>query len=312
MVLSMKSLVKSTSSKSTELSLNLLENVSLSPYTTWKVGGNARWFVEPTLDEVPSLINWAHRKGIAIYYLGRGSNVLISDDGLPGLVISTRNSMTELRGENYYIVAESDVFLPHLSQFAAKEGFSDFEFLIEIPGTVDSALVMNAGLTMFRPREMVSIVENFDVLNFDGSVETLTISEVGTGYRQTDLLSGKRFISKVRFRLKEEDRGDPNEIFRQTFEYLRERKRKQPLDKPTIGSTFKSCPGSQGAGWYIDQAGLKGCQMGGARVNPVHANWIENTGEATAAAIRQLIAHVQSVVEACLGVCLEPEVRYLS
>jgi len=296
--------------KSFILPFNLLEHVSLAQYTTWKIGGSARWLAEPTVQDVPALLNWAFEHDIPIYFLGRGSNVLIDDAGLSGLVILTRNSMTELRRDGNQIVAGSGVFLPHLSKFAAREGFSGFEFLIGIPGTVGGALAMNAGLTVFRPREMVSIVQSFDVVNQDGSIETLTMNDIHSGYRHTDLLDEKRFVLQVRFRL--DDEGDPDEIRRNTFDHLAERKRKQPLDKPTAGSTFKSPPGSKGAGWYIEQAGLKGFQIGGARVSPVHANWIENLGNATAADVRQLMEHIQQTVQNHSAIKLEPEIITLS
>lgn len=288
---------------------NLLENVILAPYTTWKIGGSARWFAEPTLEEVPKLVAWAYKQAIPIYYLGRGSNVLIDDAGLPGLVISTRNSMTALHRYGNHIVAGSGVFLPHLSKFAAREGFSGFEFLIGIPGSVGGAVAMNAGLTVFRPREIVSIVEDFDLLNLDGSIETLTMQDISASYRTTDLLTDKRLILQVRFRL--EDQGNPEEIRCNTFDHLAERKRKQPLDRPTAGSTFKSPPGSKGAGWYIEQAGLKGFQIGGARVSPVHANWIENLGNATAVDVRTLMANIQDIVDTRFGIKLEPEIIFL-
>ena len=288
---------------------NAQQRVSLAHYTTWKIGGAAERLIEPSFGELPQVLSLARGKGLPVYFLGRGSNVLIDDAGLPGLVIVTRNSLTGLRRESDCIVAESGVFLPHLSKFAAREGFSGFEFLIGIPGTVGGAIAMNAGLTVFRPREMTAIVHDFDVLNLDGSVETLTMDDVNPGYRRTDLLDGKRLILRARFRL--EEAGDPTEIKRNTFEHLAERKRKQPLDKPTAGSTFKSPPGSKGAGWYIEQAGLKGFQVGGARVSPVHANWIENLGNAKAANVRQLIVHIQDTVKARMGIELETEVRFL-
>lgn len=283
--------------------------VSLAPYTTWKLGGVAQWLAEPDAKSLPKLIKFSSKNDLPIYFLGRGSNVLINDSGLPGLVIVTRNSLTGLRREADYIVAESGVFLPHLSKFAAREGFSGFEFLIGIPGTVGGAIAMNAGLTVFRPREMTAIIQDFDVLNWDGSIETLTMDDVNAGYRHTDLLEGKQLILQARFHLAEA--GDPKEIKRNTFEHLAERKRKQPLDKPTAGSTFKSPQGSKGAGWYIEQAGLKGVQIGDARVSLIHANWIENLGNAKAADVRQLIVHIQATVKARMGIKLEPEVRFL-
>ena len=287
----------------------LKTQIHLSTFTTWKIGGFAQYLVEPDLYESIEAVRWADNNKLSVYFLGNGSNILIDDTGLPGLVIVTRNSLMGLRREADYIIAESGVFLPHLSKFAAREGFSGFEFLIGIPGTVGGAIAMNAGLTVFRPREMTAIVQDFDVLNLDGSIETLTMDDVNAEYRHTDLLDGKRLILQARFRLDES--GDPTEIKRNTFEHLAERKRKQPLDKPTAGSTFKSPPGSKGAGWYIEQAGLKSFQVGGARVSPVHANWIENLGGATAADVRQLIEHIQQTVIDKFGVSLESEVRFL-
>lgn len=291
------------------MACEIRQRVVLADYTTWKIGGTAKYFAEPTVQELPELLSCWKNYDVPIYFLGRCSNVLIDEAGLPGLVILTRNSLTSMQRIEDYIIAESGVFLPHLSQFAAREGFSGFEFLIGIPGTVGGAIAMNAGLTVFRPREMTAIVQDFDVLNLDGSVETLTMESVNSGYRHSDLLDGKRMILQARFHLKEA--GNPEEIKRNTFEHLAERKRKQPLDKPTAGSTFKSPPGSKGAGWYIEQAGLKGFQIGDARISPVHANWLENLGDATATDMRQLIFHIQNTVKARMGVELEPEVRFL-
>lgn len=287
----------------------LRERELLAPHTTWKIGGRARWLAEPSIEELPVLVNWAFENEVPVYYLGRGSNVLIDDAELPGLFILTCNSMTGLWRNRSQIIAESGVFLPHVSKLAARAGFSGYEFMIGIPGTVGGALAMNAGLTAFRPREIASVVDDFDVLNPDGSVNTLTINDIDVGYRKTSLLNGKRFILRVRFRL--ENQGDPEVIRRHTFEHLAERKRKQPLDKPTAGSTFKSPPGSKGAGWYIDQAGLKGFQIGHARISPVHANWIENMGGAKASDVWQLMTYVQQTVEMRVGTKLEPEICFL-
>lgn len=289
--------------------LTLQEDVPLAPYSSWKVGGSAQWLAEPTVDELPNLLRWASQQEIPVYFLGRGSNVLIDDAGLPGLVILTRNSMSELYRKEDRIIAASGVFLPRLSQFAAREGFSGFEFLIGIPGTVGGALVMNAGLTVFRPREMASVVVDFDVVNSDGSLETLVLEDISVDYRKSDLLYGRRFVSRVRFRLEHE--GDPEKIRSDTLAHLAERKRKQPLDKPTAGSTFKSPPGGKGAGWYIERAGLKGFQVGNAKVSLIHANWIENLGGATATDIRQLISHIQETVEVKMETHLEPEIIML-
>ena len=292
------------------VSETIREGVSLSEYTTWKVGGLARWLTEPTAAEIPELLAQAHRHDIPVYFLGRGSNVLVDDAGLNGLVIVTRNSIHELCRKGDQIIAGSGVFLPHLAHFAARQGYSGFEFLVGIPGTVGGAIAMNAGLTAFRPRDISTVVDDFDVVNLDGSVETLTMDDVNAAYRQTDLLAGNRLILQSRFRLT--NKGNPEEIRQNTIEHLAERKRKQPLDKPTAGSTFKSLPGAKAAGWYIDRAGLKGFQIGGARVSPVHGNWIENMGEATSNDVRNLIVFIQDKVEELYQIKLDPEVVFLS
>jgi UDP-N-acetylmuramate dehydrogenase len=280
----------------------------LKNYTSWGIGGMARWLAEPTAAQLPDLIHWAQGQAIPIYCLGRGSNVLIDDGGVQGLVILTRNSMTHLALQDGYIVAGGGTFLPRLARFAASQGFAGFEFLMGIPGTVGGAIAMNAGLTVFRPREMTAIVKDFEMLTWDGTLQTLTMADVDAGYRHTNLLNGQGLVLRARFNL--DHPADPSRIKRDTLAHLAERKRKQPLDKLTAGSTFKSPPGSQGAGWYIEQAGLKGLQIGGARVSPVHANWIENLGHASSQDVRELIEHIQTRVKEEMGIKLQPEVRF--
>ncbi|MES2707676.1 MAG: UDP-N-acetylmuramate dehydrogenase [Verrucomicrobiota bacterium] len=285
------------------------ELVPLAPFTTWKIGGPARWLAEPSGAELAPLLSWAQEEEVPVWFLGRGSNVLIPDAGLPGLVILTRNSLCGLSRVGDHIHAESGVSLMRLSKFAASEGFRGFEFMIGIPGTVGGALAVNAGLTVFRPRDMSSVTEDFEVITLRGVRETLSMGDVHACYRHTDLLDGGRFVASARFRL--EETGDPAVISRETLEHLHERKRKQPLDKPTAGSTFKSVPEGKGAGFYVEQAGLKGFRIGAAQVSNKHANWIENLGGATAADVRELISVIQSRVSAETGVRLDPEVIFL-
>lgn len=280
----------------------------LKNYTSWGIGGIARWLAEPTAAQLPDLIHWAERQAIPIYCLGRGSNVLIDDGGVPGLVILTRNSMAHLALQDGYIVAGGGTFLPRVARFAASQGFAGFEFLIGIPGTVGGAITMNAGLTVFRPREMTAIVKDFEMLTWNGTLQTLTMADVDVGYRHTNLLNGHGLVLRARFNL--DHPADPSQIKRDTLAHLTERKHKQPLDKLTAGSTFKSPPGSQGAGWYIEQSGLKDLQIGDARVSPVHANWIENLGHASSQDVRELIEHIQTRVKEEMGIKLQPEVRF--
>jgi UDP-N-acetylmuramate dehydrogenase len=205
------------------------------------------------------------------------------------------------------LIAESGASLPALAKTAAREGYTGFEFLIGIPGTVGGGIVMNAGLTVFRPREIAQVLVDFDTISVNGLQETLTAKDVHMGYRSSELQMGDRLVTKARFQLSE--KGDPGEIRQASIEHHRERKSKQPLDKPTAGSTFKSPPGRKGAGYYIEKAGLKGHQIGGAVVSDKHANWIENSGEATSEDIQTLIEFIRKKVQEEHDVFLEVEVK---
>lgn len=290
-------------------SIALREQVPLAPFTTWRIGGPARYLAEPEAHELPELLAWAKESGLPLYVLGRGSNVLIDDAGLPGLVLLTRNTLQTLDRVGEGLVAGAGVSLPRLSKFAAGEGFTGYEFLIGIPGTVGGAVVMNAGFKADDPRHFASLVESVEFLDFaSGKVERLPVARLQARYRHTVLQERPGLVLRVWMRL---DRpGDPALIRALTQEHLQERKRKQPLTRPTAGSVFKAV-GTTPAAVYIDQAGLKGLQVGDAIVSPKHANWIENLGQATAADVRQLIREVQARVLQQFSVTLEAEIREL-
>lgn len=288
----------------------MIEHCPLAPLTTWKVGGNARYLAEPNTEELPILLDWAKKKGLPVAFIGRGSNLLVADAGFDGLIILTRNTLTNICRDGEFLVAESGASLPALSKAAAREGFAGFEFLIGIPGTVGGGIVMNAGLTVFRPREIAQILVDFDTISLNGDSERLTSEDVKMGYRSSELQDGRRLVTKARFLLSE--KGIPEDIRQASLEHHRERKSKQPLDKPTAGSTFKSPPGSKGAGYYIEKAGLKGHQIGGAAVSNKHANWIENTGEASSEDIKTLIKFVRKKVLEEQDILLEAEVKILN
>lgn len=289
--------------------LNIRENVPLAPLTTWRVGGPARFFYEPVGEEYLEVVARAREHGIPIYVLGRGSNVLIDDSGLDGLVICTRRSLQKIEQVGDLIVAEAGVALPTLSKFAAGLGFGGYEFLIGIPGTIGGGVVMNAGLTSQGVREMSDVLESVDVIDDQDNIITLNKDRLGFGYRTSALLDKDFFVIRARFRV--ETPADREEIRARMARHLAVRRAKQPLSKWTAGSTFKQPPGGCSAGWYIDRAGLKGFQIGGARVSHKHANWIENCGNATARDIKALIEEIQLKVYHRFGVWLEREVRFL-
>jgi len=449
----------------------IYENIPLAPLTTWKIGGPARFFCEPTREELPQALDFARSHALELFVLGRGSNVLIADQGIDGLVLSTRkldalraveeeveveveekgrpdgreaggrppssvrqeeglersypssflvpeghlprssraparsapSSSTSTSSENtsgIFIRAEAGVSLPRLCKFAAAQGWGGYEWLIGIPGSVGGAIVMNAGFKKGDPREMRAIVHDFELLLPDASLQTLTMDAIHAGYRYTDLMrapaahaseeeeveeeeadaraeqsrslslsartgtststssgsaparpDGREEGGKPPAEVRNEERSDglnlspsssrsrdlplssraparprpivlsarfrcigmadPDAIRELTREHLSTRKRTQPLTRPTAGSVFAAVEDGTPAAVFIDQAGLKGYVIGGAMVSPKHANWIENTGNATAADVLALIAHIQDVVKNKYGHHLRVEVRFL-
>ena len=285
------------------------EHIDLAPYTTWRVGGAARWFWEPDLQDLAAVLTYCDEHELPTYFLGRGSNTLIADEGLDGLVICFKQALRNIHHEDETIVAEAGVPLPALSKYAASLGYGGYEFLIGVPGTVGAGVGINAGLSAKVVKEVSDILIDVDVVTPQGDLKTLTKQELDFAYRESALLKSNDLVVRARFKL--EHKSTSETIRHKTAEHLAERRRKQPLSKATAGSTFKRPEGGQPAGWYIDQAGLKGYAIGGAQVSEKHANWIENTGTATAQNIRDLIQYVQEHVEEAFEVRLEREVRYL-
>lgn len=286
---------------------DIAENQMIAGFTSWRVGGPARWFAQPSAEEVAGLLRKAREANVATFLLGRGSNVLISDRGFDGLVLCTRNSLNKIERKGSLVVAEGGASLPKLARFAATQGFAGFEFLVGIPGTVGGGVAMNAGLAAYYHREIADVLDWVEVVDREGNFIRLDASSLNFGYRSSRVLEDGLAVVRAAFRL--EDEGDPKKIHESIIAHLRERKRKQPLDKPTAGSTFKSPPGGKGAGFYIEEAGLKGAVIGGARVSEKHANWIENRGDATADDIQRLIDLIRKTVADGQGVMLEPEIQ---
>jgi UDP-N-acetylmuramate dehydrogenase len=279
--------------------------VSLAHFTTFRVGGAAEWFVTPrTLEALQACWQWAHSQGLPITLLGAGSNLLISDCGLPGLVICTRY----FRGatfdpEKAQITAGAGEPIVRLSWQAAKRGWQGLEWAVGVPGTVGGAVFMNAGAHQACTAD--SLIEA-QVLGIDGTLEVLYPQDLGFSYRTSSLQTDKRLVVQARFQL--QPGADPEVVTAQTDQFLKHRHTTQPYDMPSCGSVFRN-PNPKAAGWLIENAGLKGFQIGGAQVAQRHANFILNLGSATASDIYRLIRHVQERVENQWSLLLEPEVR---
>ncbi|NBC05525.1 MAG: UDP-N-acetylmuramate dehydrogenase, partial [Bacteroidetes bacterium] len=230
---------------------DLKTEISLAPYTTWNIGGPATFFWEPSYDALPSVIELCTKEKIPVYFLGRGSNVLINENGLDGLVICTKKALQEITFDGNLIHAQSGVPLPKLAKFAAKQGFGGYEFLIGIPGTVGGGIVINAGLTAKKRLEVSDILEEAELLYPDGSLEWKKSEDLGLKYRSSNLLDKNIFVRKARF--KSTWFASEKEIRNKIADHLADRRRKQPLGKSTAGSTFKQPEEGRAAGWYIDE-----------------------------------------------------------
>ncbi|WP_299485925.1 UDP-N-acetylmuramate dehydrogenase [Acaryochloris sp. IP29b_bin.137] len=282
-------------------------HVSLADMTTFRVGGAAEWFIAPkNLEELQASYAWAHEQKLPITFLGAGSNLLISDQGLPGLVIATRY----LRERSFddgvcQITAYAGEPLPKLAWQAAKRGWAGMEWAVGIPGTVGGALVMNAGA---HGGCTADILAEAHILDADGSIQILTMEDMAFQYRSSVLQQHSQPVVKAVFQL----HGDKSvkEVQATTQSHLNHRLSTQPYDWPSCGSVFRN-PLPRTAGWLIEQSGLKGYTLGGAQVAQKHANFILNSGNATATDIFTLIRHIQHKVEENWSLLLKPEVKML-
>jgi len=281
--------------------------VSLAEMTTFRVGGPAEWFIAPTtLEALQASYAWAQDQKLPVTFLGAGSNLLISDQGLPGLVISSRYLRRRtFDPDTCQITAYAGEPLPRLAWQAAKQGWTGLEWAVGIPGTVGGAVVMNAGAHGGCTAEYLVAAH---VLQADGSIQVMTADQMAFQYRSSVLQQHPQPVIQAVFQLQIGLSAEQIKAATQT--HLDHRLSTQPYDWPSCGSVFRN-PLPQTAGWLIEQAGLKGYRLGGAQVAPKHANFILNTGDATATDIFNLIYYVQQKVEENWSLSLKPEVKML-
>lgn len=287
--------------------------VPLAPYTTWRIGGPAELLVQPaSIEELVGVQHYARRTGTPLTILGRGSNVLIGDAGIPGITVCLRQTLSAVRfdAERQLLYAEAGCPLPKLAVTAGRCGLAGFEFLIGIPGTVGAGVAINAGLGGVGAASVRDILIEATLLDLEtGTLRRYSAAELDLRYRASAVPELGAWVVEATFRALSV--GDPQQIALRQQEMLKKRALKQPLQRNTSGSVFKQPSGGEAAGWYLDQLGLKGQRVGGAHVSLKHANWIENDGTATAADVRTLMTQLQKAVEAAFGIWLEPEVRFL-
>jgi len=285
----------------------LRRDVALAGMTTWNIGGPARWLHAADPEDLPALLARCRQDGIGVRVMGRGSNLLVSSAGLDALVITTRDRLDHLEVAGDRVRAGAGVTLPRLARTCARSGLAGFGFLAGIPGSVGGGVTMNAGLTASGVREMASVLEAVSVIDLEtGDRSTLPAGDLALCYRGSAVPARRWLVLEAWFRAP--GREDPAALRQELRAHLRSRQAKQPLDRRTAGSTFKQPAGGRAAGWYIEQAGLKGHGRGGAVISAKHANWIENTGTADSDDVKAVIATVQEQVQRTFGVVLSPEV----
>ncbi len=279
---------------------------SLARLTTVRTGGPADFFARPPSEQrLVELLDWADRAGLAVGVLGSGSNLLVSDDGFHGLAIKLDGELAEFERDGQHLVAGGGARLPSAAAKAASWGLSGVEFGINIPGTVGGAVKMNANA---YGGQLAQVLEWVDVCTAGGR-DRRQPDRLGFTYRHSNLQPGE-VVSRASFQLHP---GEPAAI-KETMGGMRGKRREaQPSGIKTFGSTFKNPDDSEGrtAGQLLEAAGCQGLQQGGARLAPKHANFVENTGDATTADVLELMAEGRRRVHERFGIELEPEVQVL-
>jgi UDP-N-acetylmuramate dehydrogenase len=274
----------------------------LSKYTSIRIGGPADYYLEPAdKEDTVAIIAFLQQQRFPFMIIGRGSNLLVSDEGIRGAVINLETGLSSIRVEGDRVYADAGVSMARFVDFCVQRGYKGVEMLAGIPGTLGGALIMNAGAYGGEISDHLVDVE----LLRNGALLYLRKEEVGFAYRRSGLQ--RDIILGASFRLPQ---GEKEEIMAIRKELLLKRNRAQPLNYPNSGSMFKNPPG-QFAAKLIEEAGLKGARRGDAQVSEKHANFIVNLGAATAADVRALIELVRTTVFERFQIMLELEVKLL-
>jgi UDP-N-acetylmuramate dehydrogenase len=288
-----------------EISENVIFDEPMSAHTSFKIGGNADAFASITdIDEIRALIKYCKNKDIPYMIMGNGTNMLVSDKGIRGLVIQVGSGMQDYKidGENVY--AQAGILMSVLSKKILKAELTGFEPLSGIPGTLGGGIYMNAGA---YGGEIKDIVDEVTYVNSNGEVKTVKNKDIGFSYRHSMFEDEKCVILSAVLKLK---KGNAAMIKSAMDDYNTRRSDKQPLNMPSAGSTFKR-PEGYFAGKLIEDSGLVGYSIGGAQVSEKHAGFIVNRGGASAQDVLDLVEHIQKTVNEKFGVKLEPEIRLI-
>lgn len=284
----------------------ILPRAPLSKYTTFRVGGPADVLVSiASAKEVPVVLTAARRAGVPVTVIGNGSNLLVRDGGIRGLVLRIANQYAQITREGDCLRAQSGATLGACAQFALREGLTGMEPLGGIPGTIGGGVVMNAGA---YGGELSQVVVRVDAIALsDAKPIRFEAEDLGFSYRHSAMMDAGVIVTEVTLQL---EPGNPETIRARMEELARTRREKQPLEYPSAGSTYKR-PEGLFAAKLIDDCGLRGLRVGDAQVSEKHAGFVINRGNATASDILALMRQIEERVRENTGIVLEPEVRIL-
>ena len=290
---------------------NVFPEEPMQKHITFRVGGPAEWFVQvKSTEQLKELLVLCKEQKEPYYIIGNGSDLLVSDAGVRGVIIRLTGEFEEIGAKETVnegicdVCAGAGVMLASLSMRAGRKGFTGLEFANGIPGTVGGAVLMNAGAYGGEIKDTIVAAE---VMTKDGEIKRLTKDELQLSYRHSAMMESGDIVLKAYFKLTVRPKL---QIFAVMESYRKARQEKQPLEYPSAGSTFKR-PEGYFAGKLIQDAGLQGCRVGGAMVSTKHAGFVINAGGATATDVYQLIQHIKKTVKEKFQVELEPEVRFL-
>jgi UDP-N-acetylmuramate dehydrogenase len=288
----------------------------MSRHTYFRVGGPAEAFIAPeSIKQLAEIISWSRDNGIPHIVIGDGSNLLVKDNGIPGIVILLTKCLNGIvcsgkDTEPVLVTAMAGVRTQTLCRFAIREGLSGMNFALGIPGTVGGAIMMNAGTSY---GSVSDILDSVNVMVSSGAMLKITKDEMAFSYRKlswnntlTDRCEGEPIIIDGCFRL---CRSDPVLLKKEAGKILKKRRETHPAEMPSAGCFFKNPPAGKTAGQLIDMAGFKGARIGGAEISAKHANFIVNKGKASASDILELMQLVQKKVFDRFDINLEPEVK---
>ena len=283
---------------------NVIVNEPMSKHTTFRIGGNADIFVTPqSTEDIENVIKIAEETNTPYYIIGNGSNLLVKDNGISGIVIQIYKKYSDITIEGNEITVQSGALLSTVAKKAMENSLTGFEFASGIPGTIGGAVCMNAGA---YGGEIKDVLISCKVLK-NGKIVELNNEQAGFEYRNSRIMAEKMIVLEAVLKL---EKGDKEEISSKMKELKSQRNTKQPVEFPSAGSTFKR-PEGYFAAKLIDDSGLRGFSVGKAQVSPKHCGFVVNNGGATAQEVLELIDKVTEIVYDKFGVRLEPEVRII-